>query len=80
MLKKIAAAMFVSAITLALAAPMAAACPGMEKDKSAETDQDKGVVAKNESEKSTEKAPAKTRKDSKKKVAKADKAKKKPIN
>lgn len=76
MLKKIVTAVFASALTLALAAPAALACPGHETAKEKEQS---GVIAKDDQageSKPAEQAP-KAEKKQPAKVAKAEKVAKK---
>lgn len=75
MLKKIVTAVFASALTFALAAPAAMACPG--HDETAKEKEQPGVIAQEDGEsKPAEEAP-KAEKKQQPKVAKAEKVAKK---
>ena len=76
MLKKIVSAVFASALTFALAAPAALACPGHEDKKTAQEEQEPGVIAQEDESKPAEEAP-KVEKKQQPKVAKAEKVAKK---
>lgn len=76
MLKKIVTAVFASALTFALAAPAAMACPGHDEE-SAQKKEQPGVIAQEDGEsKPAEEAP-KAEKKQQPKVAKAEKVAKK---
>ena len=80
-MKKIMTAVFASALALALAAPAAFACSG--EDKTAQEQDQSGVVAQEDkaaNEKKAEQGPKATKKKAPAKVAKAEKKQqKKPV-
>jgi hypothetical protein len=77
MLKKIVTAVFASALTLALAAPAALACPGSEHETAKEKEQPGVIAQEDEAGKSTPAEAPKAEKKQQPKAAKAQKVAKK---
>lgn len=80
MLKKIVTAVFASALTFALAAPAALACPAHEDETAKEETEQPGVIAQEDESKPAEEAPKVEKKQQPKaKAEKVAKKQKRPV-
>jgi outer membrane biosynthesis protein TonB len=79
MLKKIVTAVFASALTFALAAPAALACPDHADETAKEEKEQPGVIAQEDESKPAEEAPKVEKKQQPKKAEKVAKKQKRPV-